>query len=91
MEDKLEAEVSVRHVLKQTRISGEFGETKTPSFTTVDTKVSYNLFYNANIHAGINNLFNENYYEHLNRPVHLTGDPIYAPGRNFYATINYAF
>lgn len=91
LEDKLQAEISLRHVLKQTRVSSEYGETKTPSFTTVDTKVSYTLFYNVNLHAGINNLFDENYYEHLSRPVRGIMEPMYAPGRNFYTTVNYTF
>ena len=36
------------------------------------------------ISAGVDNLLNKNYYEHLNRNVIGTGNDLYEPGINFF-------
>jgi len=41
--------------------------------------------------AGVNNLLDEAYYEHLNRSVRGANAPILARGRNFYASLNIVF
>lgn len=91
LDEKLRPEVTFRHVLEQSRISEEFGETPTPSFSLLDLKLSYQLTNSARITAGVNNLFDENYYEHLNRSVRGSNLPIFAPGRNAFASINFVF
>lgn len=91
IENKLTPELTVRYVAEQNRISNEFGETVTPSFALFDAKVGYQISENLFVNAGVNNLLDENYYEHLNRSVRGTSDPIFAPGRNFFANINFNF
>ncbi|NNF22072.1 MAG: TonB-dependent receptor [Saprospiraceae bacterium] len=91
LEDKLQTEISIRHAFKQSRISREFGETETPSFSKVDIKLSYQLSDHARFSAGINNLLNESYYEHLSRSVRGTQTPILAPGRNIFTSFNVRF
>ncbi len=88
---KLQPEVTFRHVMQQSRISTEFGETETPAFSLLNIQVGYNLTKEARLTAGINNLFDENYYEHLNRSVRGNNIPIFAPGRNAFASINFVF
>ena len=88
---KLQPEVTFRHVMQQSRISAEFGETETPAFSLLNVQVGYNLTKEARLTAGINNLFDENYYEHLNRSVRGNNIPIFAPGRNAFASINFVF
>ncbi len=88
---KLQPELTFRHVLQQSRVSTEFGETATPSFSLLDVKLGYQLNNSARITAGVNNLFNENYYEHLNRSVRGNNLPLFAPGRNAFASINFVF
>jgi iron complex outermembrane receptor protein len=88
LKNKLKPEIAFRYVLKQSRISAEYGETESPSFSVVDLKVSYRALKFLGMTAGIQNLFNQNYYEHLNRSVRGTSSPIYAPGRNFYVSLN---
>ena len=88
---KLKPEITFRYAMEQTRISEEFGETVTPSFTLLDVKVGYKLSDKLQVNAGVNNLFDESYYEHLNRSVRGTNLPIYAPGRNVYGNISYIF
>ncbi len=91
LSERLQPELSFRHVLEQSRISREFGETKTPAFTLLDVKCSYQLSEAIRFSAGVNNLLDENYYEHLNRSVRGTNDPIFAPGRNVFGSLNVVF
>lgn len=87
LKNRLRPEVNFRHVLTQNRISEEFGETKTPSFTLIDLQVGYQAFEFLNLRAGVQNLLDEAYYEHLNRPITGTARPIYAPGRNWFVAV----
>ncbi|MEQ8245253.1 hypothetical protein [Fulvivirga sp.] len=91
LDNKLAPEISFRHALKQARISEEFGETATPSFTTLDIKVGYSFTEKFKLQTGVNNLFNENFYEHLSRSVTGTSNPIYAPGRNWFMSLSVNF
>ncbi len=79
--------VTFRHVLQQDRISAAFGETKTPSFTLVDVDLTWQIQKNFGVTAGVKNLFDVAYYEHLNRSVRGESRAIYAPGRNCYLSL----
>jgi iron complex outermembrane receptor protein len=79
-------ELTVRAVAKKNDISTSFGETTTPGFLLVNFLVNINYKF-VEISAGVNNLFNKLYYEHLNRKVRTTGVPIYEPGRSFFVNI----
>lgn len=91
LKGKLKPEATFRHVLKQSRVSSQFGESETPAFTLLDLKVSYQVFKRARFSVGVNNLLDENYYEHLSRSVRGLNQPIFERGRNFFASINIAF
>lgn len=85
---KLHPAVNLRYVLKQDRISADYGETVTPSFTLVDLNISYQLSKIISATAGIQNVFDVAYYEHLNRSV--PGVPpveIYEPGRSIFLSV----
>jgi iron complex outermembrane receptor protein len=85
-------EFVIRHVLKQDRVAKEYGEQESEAFTLLDLNLMYKVSSVVNITAGIQNVFEETYYEHLNRSVRdATAKPIYAPGRNIYATLNLNF
>ncbi len=86
---RLTPELVFRHVLRQGRISTEFGETVTPSFSLLDIRASYQVSEKARFTLGVNNLFDENYYEHLNRSVSGGILPIFAPGQNVFASVNF--
>ncbi|MFA8436281.1 MAG: TonB-dependent receptor domain-containing protein [Marinifilaceae bacterium] len=89
---KFHTELSLRHVLEQNRIATDFGESKTPDFTVLDLNASYFPTENISLSGGIRNLFDEAYYEHLNRAVKGSSPlPIFAPGRSFYITIALEF
>lgn len=88
--NRFQPEIGFRHVLKQNRIAGDFGETKTPSFSVVEIKMSYSFSDQFHLKGGVRNLFDESYYEHLNRSVKGTNmERIFAPGRSFYITLSY--
>ena len=88
---KLKPEVSIRYVLEQSRISQEFGEVETPEFALLDAKLAYDITDHIKVNMGVRNLLDENYYEHLNRAVRGTSDPIFAPGRNYFANLSVSF
>ena len=90
-DNRLNTAIRLRHVMGQDRISESFGETATPKFTLLDIDASYdiNSFIAAKI--GVQNLFDQAYYEHLNRPIGINRVPMYAPGRNFFLMLNVRF
>ena len=89
MEGKLKPELVFRHVLRQNRIAAEYGETETPSFSLLNLQTTYVSSKKTRFTLGINNLLDTNYYEHLNRSVSGSINPIYAPGRNVFASVNF--
>ncbi len=91
LKNKLSLELVIRFVGEQSRISNEFGETVTPSFTLLDINIGYQVSDKLSINAGVKNLFDENYYEHLNRSVRGTNNAIFAPGRNIFTNLNFTF
>jgi iron complex outermembrane receptor protein len=91
IQGKLQPEITFRYVAQQSRISGEFGESVTPSFALVGVKLASQLTEKIRLSAGITNLLNETYYEHLSRSVRGTSDPIFAPGRCFNGSIALSF
>lgn len=89
---RLSPYVILRHVLQQKRISGEFGEKASPAFSLIDLGLTIRLPPLVGITAGVQNLLNENYYEHLTRSVRGEGSPpIYAPGRSFFLSFSLDF
>jgi len=92
LKNKLQPEISLRYVLAQNRVSAEYGETASPAFTLVDFSVNYKAANHLSLSAGVQNIFDVTYYEHLSRSV--VGDlphPIYAPGRNIFISMNIDF
>lgn len=92
MNDKLQPEIILRRVCKQDRIATSYGETETPKFMTVDAKATWSINKLLMLTGGVQNIFDEAYYEHLSRSVRNTEKrPIYSPGRSFYATLTLNF
>ncbi|MFT3751678.1 MAG: hypothetical protein QM800_01990 [Paludibacter sp.] len=74
--------------LEQNRINVLYGESKSPSFSIFNVKGSYHLMFSdimIDCSAGITNLFNTAYYEHLD------WGHVLRPGRslNFFIKISY--
>jgi len=74
--------LALRHAMAQKRFSRSFGERETPAFTILDFSVTYELTEKISLNAGLGNILNETYYEHLNRSYSgVTGVPVYQAGR----------
>ncbi len=89
--ERFSPSIQLRYVANQNRIAADFGETQTPSFITIDLFLAYQWTDQLSLRFGVNNLLDENYYEHLNRSVTAATYPIFAPGRNFVLNLNYRF
>jgi iron complex outermembrane receptor protein len=89
LKNRLLPYITFRHVLEQARISEEFGETVTPSFSLADLGVSFSITKWLQISGGIQNVFDTLYYEHLSRSVKGSNPfPIYSPGRCYFVSFS---
>lgn len=87
LKGKLIPKVSVRMVAAQKRISQAFYEQVTPGFSVINLAMTYKINTNIEIAAGVNNLLDKAYYEHLNRKIIGTSDKLYEPGRVMYVNL----
>ncbi len=82
---------------KQTRIDtlGGLDTIETPAWAVLDLYGSYRVNRQLEMRAGVDNLFDRHYAEHVNRNYSdLFGDPsdrIYEPGRTLWARVNVTF
>ena len=88
---KLKPKGSVRLVSEQNRISKAYGELKTPGFITAAITINYSPWKFASINAGVENLFDSPYYEHLNRRMTGTSARLYEPGRVYFINLQLQF
>ncbi len=78
---------------RQDRINPEFGEDETPSFALFHLRGGRTLSTHWRIEAGIENLFDRDYHEHLTREALLpegdlkAGDEVPGPGRGFHLAV----
>jgi len=82
-------EINGRIVDKQNRYSESFGETETSGFSVFNLLSGYKPFSFLEAVVSVQNIFNKNYYEHLNRRYRnmSINDILYEPGRNITAQI----
>ncbi len=76
----------------QNNVDSDLGETKTSGWGIVNIKVG-GEYKNFRLIAGIENVFDKFYYEHLSylRDPFSTGTKIPEPGRSFYLNVSYMF
>lgn len=86
---KLVPKASLRAVAAQKRISVAYEERNTPGFLLAGLSLYYQFNGMLQVSAGIDNLFDEAYYEHLNRNMVGTTDNFYEPGRNIYINLKF--
>lgn len=92
LKNKLQPELIFSAVAQQNRIATSYGETKSPGFNVFDAKVSYSISKVVSTSAGVLNILDTAYYEHLARSVRNANKrPIYSPGRSFYLTLTCSF
>ena len=87
--------LSLRHVAAQNRIDESFGEMDTDAFFLVDFYTGISLLHGLDLTAGVRNLFDENYEEHLNRNFNPEFDAdrgkLFEPGRRVFIELAYRF
>jgi outer membrane receptor protein involved in Fe transport len=81
---RLMPDFSVRAVNIQNYTSEAFYEPHTPGFVLLDFSVNYSPFKIFSLNAGVRNILNKNYYEHLNRKIIGSADKLYEQGRSFF-------
>jgi iron complex outermembrane receptor protein len=91
------AEAMLRAAMKQKDIDSRFPETETPGYQVVNLRGGLQLPGGFSLETGIENLFDQDYAEHLSRTAALpagdlaAGEKIPMPGRYFYSSINWIF
>lgn len=88
LKDKLVPKLSCRIVADQHHTSEAYNEPYTPGFGTLNLSIKYKVNKYVSLFAGITNIFDRGYYEHLNRNVVGTSSRLYEPGRVFYLNLN---
>jgi len=76
----------------QNRVDTDLNEQKTSGYGVVNIKVGGN-FKGFTVNAGIDNVFDKKYFEHLSylRDPFATGVKVPEPGRTFYVNVSYTF
>jgi iron complex outermembrane receptor protein len=87
LKQKLIPELNLRMVAAQNSVSVAYNEQESPAFVTLDFILNYQYSKNLKVYAGVTNIFNETYYEHLNRNIIGSKLPLYEPGRMFYLNL----
>ena len=86
---KLIPELDIRMVAAQNKVSVANYEQTTPGFVTLGFVLTWQQSDMFTLYAGITNLTNAAYYEHLNRRVIGSKSPLYEPGRMFYVNLRF--
>ena len=87
MGGRLIPQLHIRLVAEQSRISEAYDERTTPGFFTAGFNVNYRFNEIISMAGGVNNIFDEAYYEHLNRRIIGSKAALYEPGRSFYLNV----
>lgn len=84
---RLEPSVEVRAVAPQKLGSEASYEEETPGYVVPSISVSWQVHKKIRVMAGVNNLFNKAYYDHLNRRIIGSNENFYEPGRTLWANL----
>jgi iron complex outermembrane recepter protein len=87
MKGNLVPRLTIRAVAMQDHVAEAFYEVPTPGFCVLNLSAKFQLNRFAGINAGITNLLDRSYYEHLNRRIIGSDIDLYEPGRVFFATL----
>ena len=75
------------HVFRQERIAAAFGETETPGFAVTGLAAGAEVGEYVRLTGGIDNIFDKEYYEHLNRRHKIDRLSLNEVGRSFYLLV----
>ncbi len=74
-------QLNLRSAARQDQISRVSGENATPGFMVIDLRSEVSVVEGVRVNAGVNNLTNQLYHEHLD------WTDVYRPGRNVFASL----
>ncbi|MDZ7771713.1 MAG: TonB-dependent receptor [Balneolaceae bacterium] len=90
-ERPLFVEGTLHLVGEQDRVAVTRGETSTDGYMTADLQAGYTFWERVSVQAGVKNVLDENYVNHLNAKNPFTGMQIPEPGRVFFLDVNVQF
>lgn len=91
IDDRISLEATLHAVSEQDRVAVTRGEIASDGYVTIDLAASLQLWHGAELRAGILNINDKAYSNHLNARNPFTGQPVPEPGRVVYANVSYAF
>ncbi|MGD8427025.1 MAG: TonB-dependent receptor [Balneolaceae bacterium] len=89
LNNKLIPQLHLRGVAAQTRVAESFDEQPTGGYVLTHFKLSSQLGNSLRLSAGINNVFDVTYHEHLNRSLQGSTLPLNDPGRSFFIELKW--
>jgi iron complex outermembrane receptor protein len=87
----IEPSIEIRAVASQNQVSEASYEAGTPGYIIPNIGLAWQPSKAVRIMAGVNNLFNKAYYDHLNRRIIGTGGNFYEPGRSLFVNLKISF
>lgn len=87
--NRLIPRLHLRGVAEQDRVSETFNEQPTDGYLLTNFTLSSKLFNGIQLSAGVNNLFDVTYHEHLNRNLQASNLPINDPGRSIFVELKW--
>ncbi len=90
LNNTLEPVFSIRMAAEQTRVSKAYEESPSEGYIVTDFRINYTYNEHFSLNAGIKNILDKNYYEHLNRKLIDASGPLYEPGRMFFINLNFS-
>jgi iron complex outermembrane receptor protein len=93
-QDQGYAGLRINFATQQSQVNTEFNERETPAWSSVDLYGGYQINKTFSLEAGVDNLFDKAYFNHINRNDPTTGqilDKINEPGRNLWAKVTARF
>ncbi|WP_440999280.1 TonB-dependent receptor [Fodinibius sp. SL11] len=86
---KLIPQLHLRGVAQQSRVAESFDEQSTDGYLLTNFKLNSQLGRGIQLSAGVNNLFNVTYHEHLNRSLQGSTMPLNDPGRSLFVELKW--
>lgn len=90
LNNKLIPQLHLRGVTAQKRVAESFDEQTTDGYLLTNFKLSSELGRGIQLSAGVNNVFDVTYHEHLNRSLQGSTLPLNDPGRSFFVELKWS-
>jgi len=89
LKGRLIPQLHLRGVAEQNRVAESFDEEATDGYLLTNLKLISRIGGDLRLSAGVNNLFDVTYHEHLNRSLQGSTVPLNDPGRSFFIEVKW--